>query len=192
MSPLTLSTINFMWGRTKMKDRIKQIRNHFGLTQEKFAKRINKTTGFISSVETGRSGLSSDTIQEICSAFGINEAWLRDGTGEMGANKAPADINGIGERVKTIRKRENLTQEQFGNRISCSKNYVYYVETGKNSPSDEFLNKISSAFSVSYEWLRTGEGQIDAVADPVDDKLIEWLRRNPEIARELRIRGGLD
>ena len=69
---------------------------------------------------------------------------------------------------------------------------MYYVETGKNSPSDEFLNKISSAFSVSYEWLRTGEGQIDAVDDPVDDKLIEWLRRNPEIARELRIRGGLD
>jgi len=31
-----------------------------------------------------------------------------------------------------------------------------------------------------------------SVADPVDDKLIEWLRRNPEIARELRIRGGLD
>ena len=44
MSALTLSTINFMWGRTKMKDRIKQIRNHFGLTQEKFAKRINKVS----------------------------------------------------------------------------------------------------------------------------------------------------
>jgi len=26
----------------------------------------------------------------------------------------------------------------------------------------------------------------------VDDGLIEWLRRNPEVARELRIRGGLD
>lgn len=46
--------------------------------------------------------------------------------------------------------------------------------------------------TVSYEWLRTGEGMFNAVADPVDDKLIEWLRRNPEIARELRIRGGLD
>ncbi len=55
----------------KIKDRIKQIRNHFGLTQEKFAKRINKTTGFISSVETGRSGLSSDTIQDFRVYFEI-------------------------------------------------------------------------------------------------------------------------
>ena len=43
--------------------------------------------------------------------------------------------------------------------------------------------------NVSYLWLRTGEAE---ERDPVDDRLIEWLRRNPEVARELRIRGGLD
>jgi hypothetical protein len=48
---------------------------------------------------------------------------------------------------------------------------------------------VSREFKVSFLWLRTGEAD---ERDPVDDRLIEWLRRNPEISRELRIRGGLD
>ena len=42
---------------------------------------------------------------------------------------------------------------------------------------------------LSLDWLRTGEAD---ERDPVDDRLIEWLRKNPEIARELRIKAGLD
>ena len=38
----------------------------------------------------------------------------------------------------------------------------------------------------------TGKGQRRASEDPVDDRLIAWLREHPEIARELRNRGGLD
>ena len=111
-----------------MKERIKKIRKHFGLTQEKFAKRINKTTGFVSNVETGRGGMSDNTIRTICSAFGVNEAWLKDGVGEMfptGVVPAAADVAGIGVRIKEIRKREKLSQEQFGERIGFTKNYVY-------------------------------------------------------------------
>ena len=178
-----------------MKDRIKQIRTHFGLTQEQFAKRIKKTTGFISNVETNRCGCSNVTIQTICSVFGVDETWLRDGAGDMfpvGEEKAAADIDGTGERIKEIRKRERLTQEQFGEKIGFSKNYIYYVETGKNIPSDDFLNSVSCTFGVNFAWLKKGEGNIEMLGDPVDDRLIEWLRKNPDVARELRICGGLD
>lgn len=63
------------------------------------------------------------------------------------------------------------------------------MEVGKSIPSDGFIAAVSREFRVSYSWLRTGEAN---ERDPVDDRLIEWLRRNPEVARELRIRGGLD
>lgn len=52
--------------------RIKQIREHFGLSQAHFAQRINKSPGFISLVETGRSNVSDKTIETICSEFPIN------------------------------------------------------------------------------------------------------------------------
>ena len=41
---------------------------------------------------------------------------------------------------------------------------------------------------LSVDWLRTGEAD---ERDPVDDRL-DRLKLNPEIARELRIKAGLD
>jgi transcriptional regulator with XRE-family HTH domain len=104
--------------------------------------------------------------------------------------KNPAvDKTQIGSRIKEIRKKAGLTQAEFGDRIGFHKNQVYYVEVGKSIPSDGFIAAVSREFKVSYSWLRTGEAN---ERDPVDDRLIEWLRRNPEVARGLRIRGGLD
>ena len=42
---------------------------------------------------------------------------------------------------------------------------------------------------MSVDWLRTGGTD---EKDPVDDRLIEWPRMNPGVARELRIKAGLD
>ena len=65
------------------------------------------------------------------------------------------------------------------------------VERGKYIPSDRFLGVVAREFKVSVDWLRTGQtGEADE-RDPVDDSLIEWLRKNPEIARELRVKAGL-
>ena len=50
-----------------MKDRIKKIREHFGLTQEQFAQRINKSYALISLVETGKKNFSGKTLEKICS-----------------------------------------------------------------------------------------------------------------------------
>lgn len=84
-----------------MKDRIKQIRSHQGLTQEQFAQMIGKTSGFIANIETGRSGILDETVIRICNGFSISEEWLRTGNGEMfTAQVDAADKAGIGERVK--------------------------------------------------------------------------------------------
>ena len=56
-----------------MKDRIKQIREHFGLSQAHFAQRIHKSPGFISLVESGRSDVSEETIAAICSVLPVNK-----------------------------------------------------------------------------------------------------------------------
>ena len=175
-----------------MEDRIKAIRKHYALTQEQFAKKIGKTSGFISNIENGRCGLSDSTIQSICSTFGINGEWLRTGNGSMfieAGEKEAVDKTSIGNRVREVRNRSGLTQAEFGERIGFHKNQVYNIETGKSIPSENFLSSVSREFKVGMDWLVTGR---DDLKDPVDDKLIDWLRRNPEIARELRIRGGLD
>ena len=79
-------------------ERLKEIRSFLGLSRNKFAERIGKTGGFIADVESGRSGMSERTIQDICIVFRINDSWLRDGTGQMfkeEPEKTSNDLDGI-------------------------------------------------------------------------------------------------
>lgn len=50
---------------------------------EKFADRIGITKGSLSLIENGKNQPSDQTIRSICREFNINEAWLRDGIGDM-------------------------------------------------------------------------------------------------------------
>ena len=157
------------------------------------SKKINKTSSFVSTVETGRCGLSPATVDTLCSVFGVNEEWLRTGIGEMFVSSVPAvDKYSIGGRMKDVRKRAGLTQAEFGDRIGFHKNQVYNVETGKSIPSDDYISSVALKFQVSVNWLKTGEGEMSAVTPEIDDRLLEWLKNNPDVIRELRLRGGLD
>ncbi len=176
-------------------DRFIEIRKYYGLSQSQFAKRINKTPGFISDIETKRCEMSIDTINDICSVFGIDKIWLSTGEGSMfqkGKEVAKVDKEKIGLRIKEIRKQEKLTQDEFASNIGYSKRQVYCVETFKINPSNDFLRKVSSCFNVSYDWLMTGVGDKEIKEVEIDDKLIEWLKKNPDVVKELRIRSGLD
>ena len=66
-----------------MKDRIREVREHFGLSMEKFGSRIGIGKASISLLESGKNNPSVQTITLICQEFGVNEQWLRTGEGEM-------------------------------------------------------------------------------------------------------------
>lgn len=175
-----------------LQDRIKQVREHFGLSQAHFAQKINKSPGFISLVETGRSNVSDNTIKSICAAFSINESWLRNGEGQM-TSQAAVDMENVGNRIREIRRGEGLTQEEFAAATGYTNVQIHLVESGKVKPSDKFLHKVSETFEVNQEWLMTGVGDRKAHrVDKVDERLISWLNEHPEIIRELRMRSGLD
>ena len=68
----------------------------------------------------------------------------------------------IGEKIKELRKREKLNQEEFGKKVGISKNAVWNYENGKREPSLEILTKISKAFDMSLlEILVDEHGQVD-------------------------------
>ena len=66
-----------------MIDRIIEIREKEGLSQEKFAQRLGLSRNFINQFENGKKNLSDRTILDICREFNINEDWLRTGKGPM-------------------------------------------------------------------------------------------------------------
>lgn len=91
-----------------MKDRIKQVRKEYGLTQEEFATRIGIAKSSVSLLESGRNNPSTQTIQLICQQFRVRKDWLLEGTGPMMLPEADDDaiidevLAGDDEFVKAV------------------------------------------------------------------------------------------
>ena len=66
-----------------MKDRLKELRKALNLTQQKFADKLGVKQNTIAQYEMGRNDPSDAVIISICREFGVSEAWLRNGEGEM-------------------------------------------------------------------------------------------------------------
>ena len=173
-----------------MEERIRQLRKYLGLSQSQFAKGINKTSGFISLIETGRCGMSADTVSSLSEVYGVSEEWLLTGQGEMfepGRELPKAELQQIGQRIKLIRTRKGLTQDRFAEKIGCSQNQVYLVESGKSIPTENFLLAASAAFKIDYQWLKCGVGAMDEVLDKKTEELnrITQLMKEDSVAREV-------
>lgn len=83
-----------------MNNRIKQIRKDAGLTLEKFGERIGITASSCSTIESGKSNPSKQTIKMICQEFNINETWLRTGIGEP--HSEPSRAEEMGRLVQSL------------------------------------------------------------------------------------------
>ncbi len=66
----------------------------------------------------------------------------------------------MNNRIKEVRKANNLTQDEYAEKLRISKNYVCLLETGKKAPGDRLISDICREFSISEAWLRYGEGEM--------------------------------
>lgn len=81
-----------------MKDRIKATRKAAGLNQTEFGRRVGVSLSAVQKWESGENVVSDAVVLLICREFGVSEAWLRTGAGEMYADKT----------------REQMIQEEIG------------------------------------------------------------------------------
>ena len=75
------------------------------------------------------------------------------------------------ERIRTIRKKLGLTQMEFAEKLGKSWRTIQDWEAGKRNIPEPELRLISQIFGVSYEWLKTGQGEIFE-KKPKGDKVI--------------------
>lgn len=69
-----------------MNSRVREVREHLGLSQAQFGERLGVSRDVISNIEYNRlknPKQKEPIIKLICSTFGVNEIWLRTGEGEM-------------------------------------------------------------------------------------------------------------
>lgn len=69
----------------------------------------------------------------------------------------------IGERIRYFRKDvKKLTQEEFSKRINVGRANVASIEKNRVAVTDRVVCDICNAFSLSENWLRTGQGEMYA------------------------------
>jgi transcriptional regulator with XRE-family HTH domain len=68
---------------TSMNERIIILRHALNITQAEFAQKILISNSFMAALEIGVRKINDRLIRLIKTTFGVNEAWLRTGAGEM-------------------------------------------------------------------------------------------------------------
>ena len=152
-------------------ERFRQARVALHKFQETFAQEAGRTRSEIKNIEYGKTVPKEEVIKSVCKAHGIDETWLRTGTGEMLRPQ---------RRVEEIRRNEGLTQAGFSERLNqamkirslkqvdvleaakpyCDKYGIKLTKSdlsqyvsGKVEPRQEKLTILSLALSVSEAWL---------------------------------------
>ncbi len=87
----------------------------------------------------------------------------------------------FGDRLKQLRKRKNLTQQQLANRFDISASTIGMYEQNRREPDFETLETIADFFNVDMDYL-TGRSEIENKYSVVKDGLIpEGFEPPPEM-----------
>lgn len=64
------------------------------------------------------------------------------------------------DRIKKLRKKLDLTQQEFADKIGIPRDSIGGYETGRRNPSEAAISLICAKCNVNEEWLRTGQGEM--------------------------------
>lgn len=170
--------------------RLKELRQSLNVTQQQFADRLGIKRNTVATYETSKSSPSDAAVVLICREFNVDEHWLRTGVGNMfieSSSKTKKSITcnhtktnllnspKLNERLKKLRKKLDLTQREFAEKLHIKQNTVATYEMGRIIPSDSVVAGICREFNVNEEWLRTGTGEMFIEGTP-DEKFMRMAK----------------
>lgn len=90
----------------------------------------------------------------------IDDVWGKVGTPERDAMEAQLkeDIQAyyVGEAIKNARLRQNLTQEELGERVGVKRSQICKLESGKSSMTLSTLSRVFKALGIAAATLDLG------------------------------------
>lgn len=93
----------------------------------------------------------------------------------------------VGERVRTIRKANDMTLEQFGARVGMGSSSISDIENDRRTLTKQTFLSICREFNVREAWLRTGDGdmfQPKSRSNEIDAFMKEILRDDSDFRQK--------
>lgn len=98
-------------------DTLKKFFKAQGITQQQIGDALGTTQVYVNSILNGRAQIGKSTAKKFHSLYGLSEAWLLTGEGEMMANSNATTIN-IGRDSIKVGRDANGTSIQQGGSLS--------------------------------------------------------------------------
>lgn len=92
------------------------------------------------------------------------------------------DLKSIGERIKTARKKRNLTQEELAALVDLSPTHISVIERGVKSPKLDTFIRIANVLNVSSDYLLFNN--INNSADGIIFELSKSINNLPQERKE--------
>ena len=161
-----------------MNERIKQIRRELGLTQTEFAERIGLKQNSIALIESGKRNISDQAVLSICREYGVNEEWLRTGTGEKMTPDASDELEALVKKYD-LSNADQVLIEKYVNLKAGSRETIINFITDVVAALDGVADPNSQAFPES-----------DIYAG-IPDTPEELEQKFPPLERSDKTEGGL-
>ena len=81
----------------------------------------------------------------------------------------------LGARIASLRRRDGLSQAQLAKQLQVSASAVGMYEQGRREPGAQILVKLAKIFSVSTDYLLTGQTRTEAEARAAGQLLLHSL-----------------
>lgn len=188
----------------QISNRIKQAMEEKGLTY----RALENKTGISRStlqryIEKEDSKVSLDSIEKIARALHIEPLYLigYDALSTIDMEKYDSRpvkkielplLNNIGERIKTLRKRSGMTQEELSDKLGFhTKSAISKIEKGHREPSIGTLILIADYFNVSVDFLLGRTVQKRKTTMTVGEIIKKYREENKISQRQFAVRCGI-
>lgn len=91
----------------------------------------------------------------------------------------PYNAKETGQRIAELRKNHGLTQAQLSEKVNIAEKHLSALERGKYKPSIETLYYVAQEFSVSVDYLLTGN-----LVQPLNAAVEEFLKKSSQGQQE--------
>lgn len=86
----------------------------------------------------------------------------------------------IGERIRDLRKKMGLSQEDLAFQLGLTRRMVSSIELNNTDPSTKQLEAFSQLFGVSTDYLIFGKESVETIA-PIEQELLQVIRMDKTV-----------
>ena len=142
---------------TVIEERIFNIRERIGYTQEELAKKLGVSRSLVNNWENGYANISLKQLIKLAYIYQVPIDYLLGIIEEIDNYEYhyidTMDLKSIGLKLKEIRKTNKMTQDKFAQKIDTKRSSISYYEIGRMMISTADLKQICETFGVSADYI---------------------------------------